>query len=305
MVRCKLDYKRHCRVEPGTYWEVHDEPIPSNTMAPRTHSAIALIGPTGNMQGSLKFYSLTTGRVLKQCSFIPMAMPDRVIKRVNSIGLHEQQDREFRFLNWRQEPYEWTDEVSEDDPDFQGLLEEPAPYPDLSSELPGVLLKDEEADLHVVTDEPESDFAELAAAALDNAGINANGCLLAVQQATLPYPGPALIKTNDDEIMYEITFDMPDVGLVANNVVPAGATPPGATTVNNLARETVDILMDTGDSMRPYPTGLCRSVTQYTPQTTFLQLEEVRAHRSVINAVRNIKATKEERVHATTWTGTS
>ncbi len=28
-------------------------------------------------------------------------------------------------------------------------------------------------------------------------------------------------------------------------------------------------------------------------------------HRSVINAVRNTKATKEERVHATTWTGTS
>ena len=31
----------------------------------------------------------------------------------------------------------------------------------------------------------------------------------------------------------------------------------------------------------------------------------MQAHRSVINAVRNAKATKEERVHATTWTGTS
>jgi hypothetical protein len=35
-----------------------------NTMAPRMHAAIAL-GPTGNMQGSVKFYCLTTGRVLK------------------------------------------------------------------------------------------------------------------------------------------------------------------------------------------------------------------------------------------------
>ena len=63
MVHWKLDYKRHCRVEPGTYCEVHDEPVPSNSMTPRTHAAIAL-GPTGNMQGSVKFYCLTTGRVL-------------------------------------------------------------------------------------------------------------------------------------------------------------------------------------------------------------------------------------------------
>jgi len=64
MVHWKLDYKQHCRVQPGTYCEVHDEPIPLNTMAPRMHAAIAL-GPTGNMQGSVKFYCLTTGHVLK------------------------------------------------------------------------------------------------------------------------------------------------------------------------------------------------------------------------------------------------
>ena len=44
-----------------------------------------------------------------------------------------------------------------------------------------MLLKDEEADLHVATDKPEPDFAELAAAALDNAGINANNRLQAAQ----------------------------------------------------------------------------------------------------------------------------
>ena len=73
MVRWKLDYKQHCRVEPGTYCMVHDEPMPSNSMAPRTHTAIAL-GPTGNMQGNVKFYCLATGRVLKQRCFTPMAM---------------------------------------------------------------------------------------------------------------------------------------------------------------------------------------------------------------------------------------
>ena len=74
------------------------------------------------------------------------------------------------------------DTVPEDDPDFQGLLEEPAPYPDLSSDLLGVALEDETVDLHVVTNKPEPDFAELAAAALDNAGINANERIQAAQR---------------------------------------------------------------------------------------------------------------------------
>ena len=175
LVRWRLDYKKHCRVLPGTYCEVHDEPVPTNTMVPRTHEAIAL-GPTGNLQGSVKFYCLTTGRVLKRRSFTPLPMPDRVVKRVNTIGQREKQGRSFRFLNRRKEPDEWTDTVPEDDPDFQGLLEEPeaAPYPDLGSELPGVTLEDEDMAQAVVSDEPEPDFAELAAAALDNAGINAN-----------------------------------------------------------------------------------------------------------------------------------
>ena len=143
LLRWRLNYKKHCRVEPGTYCEVHDEPTPTNTMAPRTHAAIAL-GPTGNLQGSVKFYCITTGRILKRRSYTPMPMPDHVIQRVNAIGTQEKQGRTFRFLNRRGEPFEWTDEVPEDDPEFQGLLEETedtAVYPDISAELPGVLLK--------------------------------------------------------------------------------------------------------------------------------------------------------------------
>ena len=68
-----------------------------------------------------------------------MPMPDRIIKRVNSIGSREKQGCTFRFT------YEWTDSVPEDDPDFQGLLEDDeAPFPDISTELPGVPLEEEE-----------------------------------------------------------------------------------------------------------------------------------------------------------------
>ena len=168
-------------------------------------------------------------------------------------------------------------------------------------------LEDEDIDEPVVSDEPEPDFAELAAAALDNAGIDANQRIQAAAQRANAAPGPALIEADDNEIVsvYEITFEMPDDGLVNNNVVPADVAGPMNNTVQELAHETVDILTDTDDTSRRYPTRQRRSVTRYASQTTFLQLGEVRAHRSVVDAIKLTGATKEERMHATTWTGTT
>jgi hypothetical protein len=100
LVCWRLDYKKHCRVLPGTYCKVHDEPLPSNMMVPQTHKGIAL-GPTGNLEGTVKFYCLNTGQVLKRHSFTPLPMPDSVIQRVNTIGLKEKQGHSFRFLNRR------------------------------------------------------------------------------------------------------------------------------------------------------------------------------------------------------------
>jgi hypothetical protein len=145
LVCWRMDYKKHCWVLPGLYCEVHDEPVPTNTMVWRTHEGIAL-GPTGNIQGSMKFYCINTGQVLKHCSFMPMPMPDWVIKRFNAIRAQEGQGRAFQFLNQSQDPYGWTEEVPKDDPDFQGLLdnkEEEAIYPDISAELPGVELEED------------------------------------------------------------------------------------------------------------------------------------------------------------------
>jgi hypothetical protein len=214
-----LDYKKHCRILPDTYSEVHDEPTPTNTMAWRTHECIAL-GPTENLQGSVKFYCLTTGRVLKHCSFTPMPMPDWVIKRVDIIGERKGQGRTFRFLSQQKEPYKWTDEVPEDDSDFQGLLEdeEEAVYPDVSAELPGVELKAKEKDFTPVSDELEAYFRKLAAAALHNAGTDTQEQLRAAQEAASDAPvdvhRPAVIEADEDEIVYEITFDLPNGGLL-------------------------------------------------------------------------------------------
>ena len=104
-----------------------------------------------------------------------MPMPDRVIKQVNTIREREGQGRTFCFLNQRTEAYKWTHKVPTDDNVFQGLLEdkeEAAPYPDISAELSGVELEAEEREFQTILDEPKTDFWDMAAAALHNAGID-------------------------------------------------------------------------------------------------------------------------------------
>jgi hypothetical protein len=115
LVQWQLDYAKHCWVMPRTYCEVHNEPIPLNRMMACTHEGIAL-GPTGNLQGSVKFYCLNTGCILKWHSFNKMPMSTRMIKCVDTIGAWEKQGGEFRFVNRNKEPFGWTDEVPEDNP---------------------------------------------------------------------------------------------------------------------------------------------------------------------------------------------
>ena len=224
---------------------------------------------------------------------------------MNAIGKREGQGCAFRFLNRRGEPYEWTDEVPEDDPEFQGLLdkaEDTAVYPDVSAELPGVALEEHERNFQTITEEPEPDFWDLAEAALHNAGIDTDDTLRRAHLENAPR-GPAAIEAKDDEIVYEIMFDLPDAGLqptVGNPAVVLG---------NNRNDNTSGVIpVDTATNGQHYPTQACRSAigTQpyntYAPRTTFLQLGPARAHRSVLEANRLARMTKEERLLATTAT---
>jgi hypothetical protein len=59
-------------------------------MVERTHEGIAL-GLMGNLQGSVKFFCLNMGRVLKRRSFTALPMPTRVIEWVDTIEAQEAQ----------------------------------------------------------------------------------------------------------------------------------------------------------------------------------------------------------------------
>jgi hypothetical protein len=79
-----LDYNHHFQVIFGEY--AHTYELTTNTMKRRTVGAIAL-GPTGNLQGGVRFFSLTTGRILQRDknSYTPLKMPEDAIRRMNSI----------------------------------------------------------------------------------------------------------------------------------------------------------------------------------------------------------------------------
>jgi hypothetical protein len=144
-----------------------------------------------------------------------MPMPNSIIKLGDRIGLHEKQGWEFRFLNRSKEPYEWTGKVPQDNPVFQGLLEEEAPFPDISAKIPGVPLEEEEYDIQVVMDKPKPVFEMLAAAALENAGINVEDRIHTAGAATdaahvgaapaMIHPdGPHMVEAYKDKIVYDI-----------------------------------------------------------------------------------------------------
>ena len=137
----------------------------------------------------------------------------------------------FWFTDRLKEPYERTDFVPEDDPDFQGLLEEDkAPFPDISAELPGESLEEEEYDFQVVTDRPSY-----------NTGINTADWLRAARvaaEAAAAAPirhqqdGPRLIEAEPDEMVYEIIVELPDAGLLPG-LVPDVPDEPIAPPPNN------------------------------------------------------------------------
>lgn len=78
----KMDFKRDCSLKFGSYVQVYEEDLVTNTLKERTLGAISL-GPVGNIQGSYNFLSLKTWKVVKRRSWVGLPMPDVVIELLN------------------------------------------------------------------------------------------------------------------------------------------------------------------------------------------------------------------------------
>jgi hypothetical protein len=81
----KLDFNIHCRIEIGSYAQVHEEPDITNNLDERTTGGIAL-GSMDNLQGGYYFLSLKTGKTLRRRNFTKLPMPADVIERVEALA---------------------------------------------------------------------------------------------------------------------------------------------------------------------------------------------------------------------------
>ena len=118
VVHTKLIWKKHCKVVFGTYFEVHNESNPSNSMFTRTHESITL-GPTVNLEETHRLLCLNTGIVLNRRNFIYYPMPGIVIKKVNKWGKKMIREVYFSRLEFRNRTKEFLWDYEDD---LDGLL---------------------------------------------------------------------------------------------------------------------------------------------------------------------------------------
>jgi len=79
----KIDFNKHCRLQFGTYIQMHEQH--NNSLLPRMAGAIAL-HPTGNEQGSYYFLSLHTGKRVVRINWTVLPMPAEVIATVHQLA---------------------------------------------------------------------------------------------------------------------------------------------------------------------------------------------------------------------------
>jgi hypothetical protein len=110
--RHKLDFTKHCKAQFGTYCEAHNKPVPTNTMVTQSTPAI-LLSPTVNQQGTYKFFSLATGKKIKQQKMTAYPMPDAIIKMVEQFDKANATPNAFNFLDRNRVLFEWNNKVDE------------------------------------------------------------------------------------------------------------------------------------------------------------------------------------------------
>ena len=77
--------KKNCRVRFGAYVEASNDPGITHKRAERAHSYLAL-GPSGNLQGSVKCFDLLPGKVVVHQKIKVLLRPDIILKLIHRWG---------------------------------------------------------------------------------------------------------------------------------------------------------------------------------------------------------------------------
>jgi hypothetical protein len=208
VLRHNLDFKRHCRAPFGSYCKAHDEPEPTNNMVLRSTPSIVL-GPTGNLQGTYKFFSLVTGKKIKRRRLTRYPMPDSVIKKVEGYARKAGKPNALDFADQSGILFKWNEEIDESP---EGLvIDDYVPYPAIPAEFPGVELEWDTPIMETIEEEIIPHGRPEHAAAF-NAGI--------IPHALAGVGRRAIFDAHADKIRYAIDEDEDD-GIIAVADLPA------------------------------------------------------------------------------------
>jgi hypothetical protein len=92
----RLDAKLCCKTPFRAYCKMHTDPDITDTMEPSTKWGICM-QPTGNLQGSYKFMSLTTGKKIARRKFTEMLMTEAVIKQIKKWAMKDRAQNGLTF----------------------------------------------------------------------------------------------------------------------------------------------------------------------------------------------------------------
>jgi len=93
-----LDYARHCQYTFGTYVQAHEEPVFSNTNAPRSLDCIYL-RYNDNVQGGHELLHLPTNSLITRRTITPLPLTPAIMNQVHALAVQENMSDGLKISN--------------------------------------------------------------------------------------------------------------------------------------------------------------------------------------------------------------
>jgi hypothetical protein len=206
----QLACDKDCCADMGAYIEATVDADITNGEEERTQSCISL-GPSGNMQGSLKCFDLKTGKVVIRRRVEQLPFPNRMLKKViewEKKGKAQITKDSIQFLNRLGKQFEWDNDEVED---LQVVMNEPEKVQrdhGVPAEIPGIKIEDDYKAVPgpAVEHELEKESVDVRKGAL---AARANSGLNVVDTPLVTTRGVNSHGINDDAPVINLTRDYP------------------------------------------------------------------------------------------------
>ena len=108
-MQTKMDAQKYGKLIFGDYIETHEKNVIKDLMEPWTQAVIQ-VGPTRNLQGSIKFMCIETGNKMARRKYKRLPMPDSAIEKVEAFTAWVGVGMGIIFRNKNHEEYEWNNQ---------------------------------------------------------------------------------------------------------------------------------------------------------------------------------------------------